>query len=229
MRLLAIETSCRRGGIALLRNGSLLTEIFFEEGMVHGRLLLPKLEEALNEAGWRIDDVEAVAVDEGPGSFTGLRIGAMVAKTLCWLTGARLVGVLSTDVLFRAALESGLEEPVAVLIDAYRGSLYTALYRNGRAFVDLMKPDEVVRRLPGGAVLGDGALRWREFFSGGGFRVVEEPAFPPPRWVGFLAMKALQSGGGVDPVRFVPRYLRPSEAEERKGINASPDRLKPAK
>ncbi|RKY15584.1 MAG: tRNA (adenosine(37)-N6)-threonylcarbamoyltransferase complex dimerization subunit type 1 TsaB, partial [Planctomycetota bacterium] len=100
MRILAIETSSRLGGVAVAEDGKLLDERIFRKGMVHGQSLLPTIEETLQAAGWQIAQIDVVAVDEGPGSFTGLRIGVMAAKTICWATGAKLVGVCSADALY---------------------------------------------------------------------------------------------------------------------------------
>lgn len=228
MITLAIETSCKCGGIALLKDKKVVKEVLFEEGMVHGRLLLPCLENALNELGWQIESLDVVCVDEGPGSFTGLRIGAMMAKTLSWLMGTHLVSVASTDVLYHAAYEMGVPEPLAVVIDAYRGSVYAALYNKGkRLFLNLMRPEEAVSRLPSGThLVGDGARRWWKSFERKGV-LVESPLYPPPRWVGLLGVEVFKKGERKEPFSFVPRYLRPSEAEERRRINASADRLKP--
>jgi len=228
MRILAIETSSRLGGVAVVEDGKVLDERVFKKGMVHARSLLPAIEEMLNKVGWRIAEMDVVAVDEGPGSFTGLRIGAMAAKTICWVTGAKLVGVCSADALYRTAREAGIPDPLGVVIDAYRGCVYAALFSDGRRlFLDMLQPEEAAERMVKGATLvGDGALRWRGFFEEHHLEVVEEVAYPAPRWVGLLGFEAARKRQHHDPLAFVPRYLRPSEAEERRRIDASPNHLK---
>ncbi len=228
MRIIAIETSSRLGGVAVVENEKVLDEHIFKEGMVHGRSLLPTIKEMLDRVGWQIAEIDAVAVDEGPGSFTGLRIGVMAAKTICWVTGAKLVGVCSADALHKTANEAGIPDPLGVVIDAYRGCVYAALFDKGkRLFLDMLQPEEAAKRMAKEATLvGDGALRWKKIFEGHRLKVEEKVVYPAPRWVALLGFKATKKGQQHDPLTFVPHYLRPSEAEERRQIDASPNRLK---
>jgi len=228
MRILAIETSSRLGGVAVAEDRKLLDERVFRKGMVHGQSLLPTIEEMLQAAGWQIAEIDMVAVDEGPGSFTGLRIGVMAAKTICWVTGAKLVGVCSADALYMTAKEAGVPDPVGVVIDAYRGCVYAALFDNNeKLFLDMLQPNEAAKRMSKTATLvGDGALRWKKIFEEKHLTVEEKVVYAAPRWVALLGFEAAKSGQQHDPLTFVPRYLRPSEAEERRQIDASPDRLK---
>ena len=228
MRILAIETSSRLGGVAVAEDGKLLDERIFRKGMVHGQSLLPTIEGMLQAAGWQIAQIDVVAVDEGPGSFTGLRIGVMAAKTICWATGAKLVGVCSADALYMTAKEAGISDPLGVVIDAYRGCVYAALFDNDkRLFLDMLQPKEAAKRMAETATLvGEGALRWRKVFEQHHLTVEEGVVYPAPRWGALLGFEAARSGQNHDPRTFVPRYLRPSEAEERRHIDASPDHLK---
>ena len=85
---LAIETSCRAGGVALGRGDELLGVIDFEASARHAVQLVPRLHELLEGASLRPEDVDELYVSVGPGSFTGLRIGLTVARTMGQMLGA---------------------------------------------------------------------------------------------------------------------------------------------
>jgi len=208
--VLVMETSCARGGVALMRGEEPVAVRLFEEGMTHGRALLSVVCEVLAGADVGLREVDVFAVDAGPGSFTGLRIGAVAAKTLAWALEKPLAVALSVDALGAACLSSGVAPPVACLMDAYRGLLYGALYAPERVFLELLEPSEALARLPADAtVVGDGRARYPEI----------------PVHVGRLAFRAWRRGETVDPFEFVPLYMRRSEAEERRGVDASPESL----
>src|SRR5262245_48217371 len=103
MRTLGIETSGGRGGVALLNGPRILGARLFEKGMVHGREIAPATRELLEEAGLAPADLELLACDIGPGSYTGLRVGLAAAKGLALALGRPLVGVASLDALAEAA------------------------------------------------------------------------------------------------------------------------------
>ena len=98
-RLVAIDTATELGSIALFEDGELVVEESRRVSNAHGEALLPMLASALDRRGVAPADVHTWAVDLGPGSFTGVRIGVATAKGIALATGARVVGVCSLDVL----------------------------------------------------------------------------------------------------------------------------------
>src|SRR5688572_13644244 len=92
-RLLILETSHQPGLVALSAGDQLLGERRLDQARRHARDLAPAVAALLAEQGWRGRDLEGVIVSRGPGSYTGLRVGIMSAKTLAYATGARLVGI----------------------------------------------------------------------------------------------------------------------------------------
>jgi tRNA threonylcarbamoyladenosine biosynthesis protein TsaB len=92
-RLLLIETSGRGGFVGLARGESLCGLSRLEESRRHGRDLAPLTAKLLKEQGWKPRQLDAVIVSLGPGSYTGLRVGLMAAKTLSYATGCALIGV----------------------------------------------------------------------------------------------------------------------------------------
>src|SRR5208282_2376277 len=98
-RALAIETSGRLGSVALLQGSAVLVEQSFSHGLKHAAGLLPMIDQMVRGQGWEPADLQHVYISQGPGSFTGLRIGVTLAKTLSLATGARVVPVPSLQVL----------------------------------------------------------------------------------------------------------------------------------
>jgi tRNA threonylcarbamoyl adenosine modification protein YeaZ len=126
---LAIDTATRHAMVALGGADGVVAAVVREVVPGRGTPLLSLLEEVLAEAGATMDDVEAIGVGTGPGSFTGLRAGLATAKTLCWRRGLPLVGS-PTDVTIRRAAalaDPTLRLPVAVILPAGARDHYLSL------------------------------------------------------------------------------------------------------
>jgi tRNA threonylcarbamoyladenosine biosynthesis protein TsaB len=135
--LLAIETATDMVGAALLRDDGGGAERMHLGGRAHAELLAPAIEEVCAVSGCTVADVDVVAVDVGPGLFTGLRVGVATAKALAQALGIGALGVGSLDVLAAAAgAAAGAEGPagaIASVVDARRGEVFAAAYRFDRA------------------------------------------------------------------------------------------------
>ncbi len=224
MRIAALETSGSVGSVALADDERLVAEASFERGMVHGRELLPALQRLLAGAGWSLDQVEVFAVSQGPGSYTGLRVGIATARTLAWATGARLLGVCTLDALSRNAPP---DTPwICPALDARWEQVYAALYRGGgpepvreRAPAALA-PQALADDLPPGTLVFGSALdRYRPLFAARDL-VLGDPALAacPARTVARLALDRARRGEADDPHSLAPLYLRPTEAEVKFGV-----------
>jgi len=141
MTTVALETSTRAPSVAVRRPDGEPRERPLGPG-AHASGLLPALEALLCAEGLAPRSITAVLVGTGPGSYTGLRVGIATAQGLARATGARLVGVPSTEVLAYGALAPG-EEGV-VLIDARQGELYYAQYRRLESEVETVVAPRVV-------------------------------------------------------------------------------------
>ena len=143
MTLLAVESACDTVGVALVRDDGASAERVHTGGRAHAELLIPSVEEVLAVSGCTIADVDVIAVDVGPGLFTGLRVGVATAKALGQGLSVGLVGLSSLDILAAAVLDrigadgagadgSGVTwEPVSTVvsvIDARRGEVFAAAY-----------------------------------------------------------------------------------------------------
>ena len=98
-RVLAIETSGRIGSVALADGTSILLEEQFPHGLKHAAEIVPMIDRLCRAQGWAPHDLEQLYVSAGPGSFTGLRIGITLAKTMALATGVKVVAVPSVRVL----------------------------------------------------------------------------------------------------------------------------------
>src|SRR5882672_8375811 len=125
-RALAIETSGRIGSVALIDEVGAIEEREFPHGLQHAAGLIPLIDELCAKRGWTPGDLREVYVSAGPGSFTGLRIGITLAKTLAFATGARLVAVPTMRGLVENASSEGLQ--AIVVLDAKREQVFAARF-----------------------------------------------------------------------------------------------------
>jgi len=139
--LLAIETATDAVGVAVVRADGGSAERIHEGGRAHAEQLAPLIEEVCAISGCRITDVDRIAVDIGPGLFTGLRVGVATAKALAQALGIGVIGVSSLDTLAAAASDrsgsgsgsgTGPGRPVVAVVDARRGEVFAAAYRFDR-------------------------------------------------------------------------------------------------
>src|SRR5688500_13969911 len=130
-RALAIETSGRVGSVALAEDGVVLAEDPFPHGLQHAAQIVLRIDALCRGRGWTPRDVEELYISAGPGSFTGLRIGVTLAKTLAFATGTKLVAVPTVEVLVRNAPAEARN--AVVVLDAKRDQIFTARFSRGAA------------------------------------------------------------------------------------------------
>jgi tRNA threonylcarbamoyladenosine biosynthesis protein TsaB len=131
VNLLAIESATDAVGVALARDGAGTAVVLHEGGRAHAELLVPSIEEVCRDAALGVADLDVIAVDAGPGLFTGLRVGVATAKALGQALAIGVVSVASLDVLAAGAFERLAGERVAAVVavvDARRGEVFVALY-----------------------------------------------------------------------------------------------------
>lgn len=216
MTLLAIETATPALGCALWADGGPVASFSLVAGRRHAEVLMPAVDHILSVAGLTVADLEAVAVDCGPGLFTGLRVGISTAGALSQALGLPCAAVNSLDVLAHPhRRRPGL---VAAMVDARRGEVYWALYQSdGVAIGPLMRPavdapGQVADYLSSldqpPLAVGDGAWRYRGLLA----EACVEFAAPGEMWpraevvgeLGAVEVEAGRTGVGTP----VPLYLR---------------------
>lgn len=230
MITLAIDTATKTAGVALLDDEQILAEHFFNLSVNHSETVLPAVYRSLELAGIGIAGVGLIALTVGPGSFTGLRIGASTVKGLALSTGTTVVGVSTLEAL--ACNAAAFPGVICTLLDARKGEVYAGLYRiDGEGFPEpvleerVVTPGEILPHVQGDALfLGDGLAAAAGLIAG---RPAGITHFLPPNLqsirassVALVGRRKRQRGEALDLTTFVPRYLRRSEAEIRFGEKA---------
>lgn len=129
--ILALETSSRWTGVAIAEDGVLLSDETKETQSSHNEALAGMVKVVLEKSGKKMEDMESIAVSIGPGSFTALRIGLLMAKGIALVSGLKIIPVMTLDVL-NASLETQKDDELRIpVMDAYKGELFAGLY-NGR-------------------------------------------------------------------------------------------------
>ena len=221
MRILALETATLAGSAALLEGDRVIGLSLLDIALTHSERLMAMVDRLLQDCGWDIAHVEALALSIGPGSFTGLRVGVATVKGLALALGLPVAPVPTLDAL--AGNLPFADAPVCPLLDARKGEVYLSLYRwcGGRMERQwdylALSPRAAAERLePPVIVLGDGVAACLPFLShlGAGLRVAPAShAAPSAALVGLLGHAMLASGDTVAAESLEPLYLRPSEAE----------------
>jgi tRNA threonylcarbamoyladenosine biosynthesis protein TsaB len=127
MTILAIDTSNLTLGVALIKDGKVIAEHISHLKKNHSVRAMPAIDELLKECGLKPSDLTQIAVAKGPGSYTGVRIGVTIAKTLAWSLNIPIKTVSSLEVL--AANGRFFQGLICPLFDARRGQVYTGLYQ----------------------------------------------------------------------------------------------------
>ncbi len=249
MILLGIETATELVGVCVADAAGSRAGVWATGRRRHAETLAPAVAFVLDQAGVALSELTAVAVDVGPGLFTGLRVGVTTAKGLAQGLGIGVVGIGSLEVLARAAFDAGHEGTAVAVVDARRGEVFAARYRrphDGEPMELLgpprvLRPEDLAAELaaepagepagPSGPVLaiGDGALRYRDTLRAVRGVVVAGPslAAPPPQVLVTLASEHLAAGGPVeDPALVVPEYLRGPDTRinwQQRTARAGPD------
>ena len=219
MKILGIETSTFSGSVSISDDDTLLCEYVFNTGPRHNEVLIPTVERLLSDCGIGKDDLDAVCVSTGPGSFTSLRIGVSTAKALCYSLGADLAGVPSLEILASNALWSGTD--VCAMTDAGRGEIFFSFYASEGEEITKAKiatPESVCAGIREKTVfVGSAAMLHEELIRE---TLGKNAVFLPgnlntPRASGcaLLGRKRILSGQKDDPFTLTPFYLRRSAAE----------------
>lgn len=222
MKILALDSSATVASVALCDGTELLAEFTINNGNTHSETLLPMVESLLKLYGIGIDAVDLFAVSSGPGSFTGVRIGAATLKGLAFGTGKPCVGVSTLEAIAENAVACrGLICPV---MNARRSQVYTALFRSDGERLERLLPDAPLSVAELDTLLC--AYNEPVRFCGDGYTITldalqKTKAEPLPDRlrhqsgysVAQVAYRAYLAGNATDDRSLAVTYLRPSQAE----------------
>lgn len=232
MLILAIDSATPVAGVALLNEQGIIREEFVNYKKTHSETLMPMVDQILQKCERHLEDVSAIAVTVGPGSFTGLRIGLATVKGLSLASGKPLVGVSTLDVLAHNFCYG--DALVCPLLDARKQEVYTAFYDvSGRYPLKLSdemacSPTDFVHLARAAAdaagknsfiLPGDGYQPYQDFFATElGESLLPVPLhlrLPRASALASLAAGKLERGELEDVFALQPHYVRLSEAEYR--------------
>ena len=213
MTILCIETSTSVCSAAICKDGVPVKQCINHEGSNHARLLPLYIEELLSFAREQALSIDAVALSEGPGSYTGLRIGASTAKGLCYGLNVILIPVPTLEVLKQAALENSeiriqKSDILIPMLDARRMEVYTLLNGETKAVVvenedSLLSTND--QRLTTNDVyyFGDGAAKCQQVLTRSNWHFIPN-IVPEAQYVGVLA----ENRESTDLAYYEPFYLK---------------------
>lgn len=217
--LLAIDTSTRTVGLALYDGVQVLSESAWTGPDYHTVELAPAITEMMKRCAVKMDQLQALGVALGPGSFTGLRIGLALAKGLALARNLPLTGVPTLDIL--AAAQPVQDIPMAAVLRAGRGRLAVGWYQamNGgwepSQKLEVLTPEELAQRIESPTlVCGELDEEERRLFSRQ--RKLIQLASPArslrrPGFLAELAWRRWQAGNVDNPATLSPTYLHPNE------------------
>lgn len=211
MKVLSFDTSSQALSLALLEDEQLQGELTLNIKKNHSISLMPSIDFLMQQVGWQPSDLDRIAVAQGPGSYTGLRVAVATAKTLAYSLKIDLVGVSSLQAI---ALNHPSSHLVVPVMDARRNNVYVGFYEKGRA----IKPDcharfeqvlEAVKGYEKVSFVGE-VGNFSDQIKNALPKAEISPVLPSAYEIGKVALS-------LDPVAidaFVPEYLKKVEAEE---------------
>ncbi|MEG1166360.1 MAG: tRNA (adenosine(37)-N6)-threonylcarbamoyltransferase complex dimerization subunit type 1 TsaB, partial [Oscillospiraceae bacterium] len=128
MRILGFESSAKTASVAICDEAGLVAQYFQNSGLTHSRTLLPMAENMLKNLDLSLADIDLIAVAQGPGSFTGVRIGVSTVKGLAWASEKPVCGVSTLAAMAYNGLTAPEGSIICCVMDARRNQFYNALF-----------------------------------------------------------------------------------------------------
>ena len=225
MKILAIESSAVTASVAIVEDDSVLANYTINHKKTHSQTLLPMIDEICRMTETDVDDLDAIAVSVGPGSFTGLRIGVATAKGIALAKDKPMIPVKTLEAL--AYNLYGQTKTIVPIMDAKRKHVYSAIYKfeEGKLVelreTNLISIEDLTEELNESyndvVFLGDGIKVARDYFNEN-LSINHFEASPLDRLqdaasLGLRALDLAKEGKLVSSDDVKPDYLRPSQAE----------------
>ena len=210
--ILNIETATKNCSVALAKDGkTIVYKEIAEKGYSHAERLHVFIEEIIKEAGITFKDMSAVAVSQGPGSYTGLRIGVSAAKGLCYALNIPLISLDTLQVLAsQASVSDGLVIP---MLDARRMEVYSAIFSSNFEKVrgveaEIITEDSFLDFQEMLYFVGDCAEKCKAVLTNQNFVFLEEIKYPSAKEMSILSFEKYKKNDTVDVAYFEPYYLK---------------------
>ena len=210
--ILNIETATKNCSVALANEGkTILCKEIAEEGYSHAERLHVFIEEIIKEAGISLNDLSAIAVSQGPGSYTGLRIGVSAAKGLCFALGIPLIAVDTLQVLAsQVNIDDGLIVP---MIDARRMEVYSAIFsakfdKKREILAEIIDENSFSDRAEKLYFVGDCAEKCKSVLKKENHVFLEDVKYPSAKEMCALSLEKFKISDTADVAYFEPYYLK---------------------
>ena len=228
MKILSIESASATASCAVSQGEEILGEYTLNHKKTHSEKLMPLIEDLMKDLQLKISDMDYIAISRGPGSYTGLRIGAAIGKSMAYAGGMEIISVPTLQSL--AANIYHTDKLIVPVMDARGGRIYTGIYKWEKGMcTDVTEQfpshiDELLEMLKDYQepiiFNGDGSVNYREKIQD---KLKEKAVFAPERF-NYLSAATLASiaytmalrGETVKAKDFKPEYLRMSQAERTK-------------
>ncbi len=224
MTIIALDTSAKAASVCLAREDKIIGEFFINTSLTHSQTLVPMIEQLCKNSQTPLSEVEAVAINAGPGSFTGVRIGVAAAKGLAFERGLPCVSVSTLESMAYNLL--GNDCVVCALMDARCSQVYNAMFRVTGEKAERLCDDraialsdlklELTKYTEKVVLVGDGAEIGFKFLENPPGNVVLAPVnirTQTAASVALAAFKQIKQGGVLSPEALMPVYLRLPQAQ----------------
>lgn len=212
MIILAISTSSNTCSVSLLNDDKCIKELNIKNEKTHSEKLMPLIDELFNSTKLSLDDVNLISCDNGPGSFTGLRIGIATVKALAEVKNIPVVGCSSLDALSYNIQNA---EHICSLIDARNNQVYCAIYDNNHELISDYMADDINNLIPifenytNLKFVGDGFNNHQDLFKQ--TDIYDDTIYS--KNIGIYGYKKFLSGKTTTADLLSVMYLRKSQAE----------------
>ena len=210
--ILNIETATKNCSVSLAKNGeTILCREIAEQGYSHAEKLHVFIEEILKETNVTVQDLKAIAVSKGPGSYTGLRIGVSTAKGLCYALGIPLISVDTLQVLAKkVSVENGLIVP---MIDARRMEVYSAVFdanhtKTMEVQAEILSEESYAEMTEAVYFIGDCQEKCKTVLNKSNFHFLPEIVYPSASEMSSLSYEKFTKNDFEDVAYFEPFYLK---------------------
>jgi tRNA threonylcarbamoyladenosine biosynthesis protein TsaB len=210
--ILNIETATKNCSVALAKEGkTIFYKEIAEEGYSHAERLHVFIEEIIKEVGIKLQDLSAVAVSQGPGSYTGLRIGVSAAKGLCYALNIPLIAIDTLQALAsQVTISNGLIIP---MIDARRMEVYSAVFapnleQKREVLAEIITENSFENLQETLYFVGDCAEKCKSVLTKENYIFLDEIVYPSAKEMSFLSFEKFKKSDTVDVAYFEPYYLK---------------------
>jgi len=210
--ILNIETATKNCSVSIAKNGeTIVCKEIAEEGYSHAEKLHVFIEEVIAEAKITVQDLTAIAVSQGPGSYTGLRIGVSAAKGLCFALNIPLIAVDTLQTLASQAKVS--EGKIIPMLDARRMEVYSAVFNTALEterpiLAEVIDENSFAAYTETVYFVGDCADKCKAVLTKENFVFLEEIKYPSAAAMSKISYDKYQISDTVDVAYFEPYYLK---------------------